>query len=54
MLVDGKNIEKVLTKHNFKIEDWEFLETIMQVEGWNGTLKDLDRILKRVVERYKV
>jgi hypothetical protein len=54
MLVNGKNITKVLEKYDFKIEDWDFLETMVSMEGWNGNLNDLDRILADIVNKYEV
>lgn len=52
MLIKGENIEETLNKHNFKVEDWEFLESLVAMEGWNGELSDLDRLLARIVNKY--
>lgn len=52
MLIKGENIEKTLNKHNFKVEDWEFLESLVSFEGWNGGLDELDKILADIVKKY--
>ena len=46
------NIEKILKKHNFKIEDWEFLEALVAMEGWDGGIDELDGILADIVTKY--
>lgn len=52
MLIKGENIEKTLNKHGFKVEDWEFLDALVAMEGWSGGIQELDEVLAEIVTKY--